>query len=265
MGRTSKMSKRAPAAAPAAAAKKKAAPGVKAPPKKAPAAKKAKKGGDTDDDGGSDSDAPVAAAKAPKGGAAAAAKPRRAKEMKPVELIDTAMKAFRWWEAEPLPKGVKWRTIEHRGVCFPHAYVPHGVRMLYAGNPVGLTPEQEELATLYAGIATDGPQLGVPETAKVFNENFFRDFRELLGKEHVVQRFKDCDFEVRARARARGREGGCAGGAGPRAQSPALGARVLARMARAHLDRATHTCTLALAHTHAHTHTHTRGTPFPRQ
>lgn len=32
--------------------------------------------------------------------------------------------------------------------------------------------------------------------AKVFIENFFRDFRALLGKEHVIQSFKLCDFDV---------------------------------------------------------------------
>jgi hypothetical protein len=32
---------------------------------------------------------------------------------------------------------------------------------------------------------------------QVFNENFFRDFRAALGKEHVVQKFELCDFGVR--------------------------------------------------------------------
>ena len=49
----------------------------------------------------------------------------------------------------------------------------------------------------YAAIPNDGPQLGNPRTAKVFNENFFRDFRAMLGKEHVIQKFSKCDFEVR--------------------------------------------------------------------
>ena len=32
--------------------------------------------------------------------------------------------------------------------------------------------------------------------AKVFNENFFRDFRLVLGKEHKIQKLGLCDFDV---------------------------------------------------------------------
>jgi hypothetical protein len=32
-------------------------------------------------------------------------------------------------QADPLPKGVKWRFMEHKGVCFPPAYEPHGIKM----------------------------------------------------------------------------------------------------------------------------------------
>lgn len=43
---------------------------------------------------------------------------------------------FKWWLAEPLPEGKKWRTLEHNGVLFPEPYKPHGVKMLYDGMPV---------------------------------------------------------------------------------------------------------------------------------
>ena len=42
-------------------------------------------------------------------------------------------------------KSVKWETLEHSGVLFPPEYTPHGVKMLYDGKPVDLTPEQEEV------------------------------------------------------------------------------------------------------------------------
>lgn len=176
-----------PAAKKAAASTAKKAPAAKAAAAstaKKPAAKRVKKDEEAEGEEGAEASA------------SAAAKPRRAKEMKPLDMVEAAMKAYRWWEAQPLPKGVKWRVIEHRGVLFPPAYVPHGVKMRYAGAPVDLTPEQEELATMYAAMPPDGPQLGTPETAKVFNDNFFRDFREVLGKDHTIQRLKDCDFEV---------------------------------------------------------------------
>ena len=40
----------------------------------------------------------------------------------------------------------KWETLHHCGVVFPPDYVPHGVKMLYDGRPVDLTPEQEEVS-----------------------------------------------------------------------------------------------------------------------
>ena len=42
-------------------------------------------------------------------------------------------------------KSVKWETLEHSGVLFPPEYTPHGVKMLYDGKPVDLTPKQEEV------------------------------------------------------------------------------------------------------------------------
>lgn len=41
--------------------------------------------------------------------------------------------------------GQKWTTLLHNGVIFPPPYKPHGVKMLYNGQPVDLSPEQEEV------------------------------------------------------------------------------------------------------------------------
>lgn len=38
-------------------------------------------------------------------------------------------------------------------------------------------------------------QLGKPKTAKIFINNFFKDFRLTLGKSHVIKKFDKCDFE----------------------------------------------------------------------
>ena len=43
-------------------------------------------------------------------------------------------------------EGQKWSTLAHSGVIFPPSYKPHGVKMLYKGKPVDLTPEQEEVS-----------------------------------------------------------------------------------------------------------------------
>jgi len=45
-------------------------------------------------------------------------------------------------------KEVKWETLVHSGVLFPPDYTPHGVKMLYDGKPIDLTPEQEEVDPL---------------------------------------------------------------------------------------------------------------------
>lgn len=42
-------------------------------------------------------------------------------------------------------KDVKWTTLEHGGVLFPPEYEPHGVKMLYDGREIDLTPAQEEV------------------------------------------------------------------------------------------------------------------------
>jgi hypothetical protein len=38
-----------------------------------------------------------------------------------------------------------WDTLKHRGVTFPPPYVPHGVKLLYDGEEVDLSPEEEEV------------------------------------------------------------------------------------------------------------------------
>ncbi|CAM9788301.1 unnamed protein product, partial [Chrysoparadoxa australica] len=110
--------------------------------------------------------------------------------MSKLELIDQALRAYKWWEAPALPPGRQWNTIEHNGVNFPPEYEAHGIKLLYDQDEVELTPEQEEVATFYANMPPDGPQ--VHKTAKVFTKNFFADFKELLGSGHVDK----CDFTV---------------------------------------------------------------------
>lgn len=110
------------------------------------------------------------------------------------ERLDMAIKAFRWWNAEELPEGIQWRTLEHNGVMFPPPYKAHHKPLLYNGKEIELTPKQEEVASFYAAIPKDGPQLGNPKTAKIFNKNFFTDFKKIMGKQHEVKTFEGCDF-----------------------------------------------------------------------
>ncbi|XP_037489652.1 DNA topoisomerase 1 beta-like [Triticum dicoccoides] len=83
----------------------------------------------------------------------------------------------------------KWSTLVHNGVVFPPPYKPHGVKMLYNGQPVDLTPEQEEVATMFAVMKDT--EYASKET---FINNFFSDWRKTLGKTHIITKFELCDF-----------------------------------------------------------------------
>jgi DNA topoisomerase-1 len=122
------------------------------------------------------------------------AEPRQLKKLDKTERLQYAMQSFLWWEAPILAEGINWTTMEHSGVAFPEEYAPHGVKMLYEGHAVVLTPEQEEAATFFAAMDPDGMHLGNPKTAPIFIKNFFADFCQVLGKKHVVKDFKKCDF-----------------------------------------------------------------------
>ncbi|BBH08694.1 hypothetical protein Prudu_020954 [Prunus dulcis] len=83
----------------------------------------------------------------------------------------------------------KWTSLVHNGVIFPPPYKPHGVKMLYSGKPVTLSPEQEEVATMYAVMKdTDYVQ------KQTFRNNFWNDWHQLLGKNHIIQKLDACDF-----------------------------------------------------------------------
>ncbi|WZZ21220.1 hypothetical protein YC2023_122607 [Brassica napus] len=91
-----------------------------------------------------------------------------------------------------LPSGdgqKKWKTLEHNGVIFPPPYKRHGVKILYLGKPVDLTPEQEEVATMFAVMRETEYY-----NKKMFRDNFWNDWRKILGKNHVIKNLDDCDF-----------------------------------------------------------------------
>ena len=84
---------------------------------------------------------------------------------------------------------IKWRTFSHNGVLFPPEYTPHNIPLKYMGNPVSLTNEQEEMAMAYAKyIDSDYVK------NKVFNKNFFHDFKKILGPNSPIKSLELCDF-----------------------------------------------------------------------
>ncbi|KAM0942529.1 putative DNA topoisomerase [Dioscorea sansibarensis] len=107
--------------------------------------------------------------------------------------IQKTMKDSKYSKSLKVPPGSgggqKWTTLEHNGVIFPPPYKPHGIKMLYNGQPVSLTPEQEEVATMFA-VMKDTDYATKPK----FIENFMSDWRQILGKNHVIKKFEPCDF-----------------------------------------------------------------------
>ncbi|GBE80607.1 DNA topoisomerase 1 [Sparassis crispa] len=102
---------------------------------------------------------------------------------------------FRWWEQED-PNGdgtQKWQTLEHNGVYFPPPYesLPSHVKMKYAGKPVDLPPDSEEVAGFYAALLeTDHAK------DNTFNKNFFDDWLKVLRKYPPRTNTKITDFSL---------------------------------------------------------------------
>ena len=118
----------------------------------------------------------------------------KTKQSKKLERLEEARKAYKWWEAEELPEGIQWRKLEHTGLVFPPPYKRHNITFLYDGEPFQLTDEQEEIATFYATIPEDGPQLGNPKIRSVFQTNFFKDFKDSFPSNSKIKSFAKCDF-----------------------------------------------------------------------
>ena len=122
-------------------------------------------------------------------------KERKPKQLRKYERLEEARKAYKWWEAPQLPAGINWRSLEHPAIKFPPEYIPHKIPILYDNKPVYLNSEQEEIASFYAAMPLDGPQLGNPKTRAVFQKNFFEDFLNVLGPGHVIKKFEKCNFD----------------------------------------------------------------------
>ena len=117
------------------------------------------------------------------------------KPLSKLEKLEEARKAFKWWEAPDLPEGINWQYLENAGMVFAPAYIPHNIPMSYNGEVIILTPEQEEMATFYASIPEDGPQLGNEQTRIIFQNNFFDTFKQSFPSNNVKD-FKKCDFTL---------------------------------------------------------------------
>eukprot|EP00775_Hariotina_reticulata_P011328 gene11328-11478_t len=156
--------------------------------------------GSTSSDSDSEDDVPLSqrtpkrkkAAAAPKSKQqqAAGQKRKAAGKTQPAKRQKAAAGSSGRGSAKNADKGeVKWQTLVHHGVLFPPEYQPHKVKMLYDGKPVDLTPEQEEVASMFA-IMKETDYMNKP----TFLKNFWEGFKEVLGKNHIIKGLDKCDF-----------------------------------------------------------------------
>ena len=178
--------------APAKKAAAKKSPAKKAASKKAPLKKKAKttKGKTSEKETKKKSVSKNTLAEVKEG---VAPKPKKVTK---IDRLEEARLAFKWWETPVLEEGLNWKELEHAGIIFAPPYVRHNIPLIYDGEKIKLTLESEELASFYAAMPEDGPQLGNSKTRDVFQKNFFKDFLDTFKAGSVVRQFNKCDFSL---------------------------------------------------------------------
>ena len=109
-------------------------------------------------------------------------------------------------------EGQKWSLLIHNGVLFPPLYepLPPSVRLLYKGKPISLDSKNtknpfnisaEEGAVFFAMRMEQDDRLAEKNKKRKkaindskFVENFWKDWKEILGKDSVIKSIKDVDF-----------------------------------------------------------------------
>lgn len=86
---------------------------------------------------------------------------------------------------------ILWNRLEHNGVYFPPLYIPlpSNIKLFYQGQPVSLSPIEEEPAYIYAKYI-DSEYV----SSKLFNKNFFASWKKILGKDHIIKIWENIDF-----------------------------------------------------------------------
>jgi DNA topoisomerase-1 len=112
-----------------------------------------------------------------------------------------------WWDEKckiTVGDNQKWSTLVHNGPYFTHImepYEPHGVPIIYNGEENELTPKEERIANFYARRIISEQSGNVTQKwtkDKVFNKNFWDDFKKYLTPEHkkIFKNFALMDFSV---------------------------------------------------------------------
>jgi DNA topoisomerase I len=129
-----------------------------------------------------------------------------------IKKLSANTRAEKWWEGVEKKETNKWKTLQHNGVLFPPPYepLPPKIQVLYKGKPVKLDSANtknpfgitaEEAAVFFAmkmeqddRLAEKDPQRKKAVDDKKFTDNFWKDWKKILGSSHPIQTFKDVDF-----------------------------------------------------------------------
>jgi DNA topoisomerase-1 len=106
------------------------------------------------------------------------------------------VKVEQWWKDDFKKGGKKWTSLIQKGPYFTHIMQPYkflGASLKYEGKDYKLSPREEKVASFYAKRIISEKGGGVIEELtkdKVFNTNFWNDFKKYLSNDHK-RIFKD--------------------------------------------------------------------------
>eukprot|EP01084_Bolivina_argentea_P107413 192040_1 len=123
-----------------------------------------------------------------------------------IEPLEADKGAFKWWETKndqvvsysvrnDSKSKIKWNTLDHNGIVFAPPYIPHNIPLIYDGKKYKLSPDQEEIATMFGVmIETDWAQ------KEKFRKNFMKEFVKILRDKKQkyqypeIKDLKKCNF-----------------------------------------------------------------------
>jgi len=128
-----------------------------------------------------------------------------------VQELKASERVGKWWENVDKKKEKKWKTLQHNGVYFPPLYesLPSNVKILYKGKPTKLDGKNtknkfnisaEEAAVFFSQMIDRDERLKSNKKRArysedpVFIKNFWKDWKEILGKNSEIKNFKDVNF-----------------------------------------------------------------------
>lgn len=130
-----------------------------------------------------------------------------------IEKLQAEKKAGKWWEKvdEKKEGQKKWSTLRHNGMYFPPPYepLPKNIQILYKRKPIKLDSKNtrnkfnmsaEEAMLYFAQMVDRDERLKdnhkrhrYSDDAK-FRQNFWKDWKKILGSSHTIKNLDDVDF-----------------------------------------------------------------------